>query len=117
MDIEQIRNHCVALKGVTEDIKWEHNLCFLLNDKIFLMVGLEQVPTKMSAKVKPSDFDTLCEDENIIQAAYLAKGQWISVRDISLLHEKQGKKLISDSYELIFQKLTKKAQKEILSLE
>jgi hypothetical protein len=33
MDIEFIRKHCTSLKGVTEDVKWDHDLVFSIGGK------------------------------------------------------------------------------------
>lgn len=113
MNIEELRTYCLSLKGVSEDIKWETNLTFLVGSKIFTMTSIDAVPTRCSLKVNPEEFEDLLENDNIIQAPYLAKGQWISIQDIELENTNKIKGLIDNSYQLIKAKLTKKEQKEI----
>lgn len=117
MNIEDVQSFCLSLKGTIEDIKWDTNLTFLVSDKIFAMTSLDAVPTRLSIKVLPEVFSELLENENMIQAPYLAKGQWVNVIDISLENKREIKELIEQSYNLIKAKLTKKKQAEIDALE
>ena len=80
MNIEQLRDICLKFPGVTEDIKWEDNLCFLVADKIFLMAGLDVSPTPASFKVPPEDFNEVALKDGFQQAPYLARGQWVRKR-------------------------------------
>ena len=43
MTIEEIQKICKSLHSVTEDIKWEHDLCFCIGGKMFVVVGLDQL--------------------------------------------------------------------------
>lgn len=42
MIIEDIQTICKSLPGVTEDIKWGHDLVFSIGGKMFCVVGLDQ---------------------------------------------------------------------------
>ncbi len=55
MNIEGIQNICRQLPGVTEDIKWEHDLVFSIGGKMFCVVGLDQSPTTASFKVNDEE--------------------------------------------------------------
>jgi len=110
MDIEFIRETCLGLSLVTEDIKWEKNLCFMVYDKIFLMVSLDEVPTRANVKVPKDDFLEISVQDNFKQAAYLARGQWVTVEDISLLSKDEWAHYIQQSFDLIKSKLSKKLQ-------
>jgi predicted DNA-binding protein (MmcQ/YjbR family) len=110
MDIEFIRETCLGLPLVTEDIKWEKNLCFMVYDKIFLMVSLDEVPTRANVKVPKDDFLEISVQDNFKQAAYLARGQWVTAEDISLLSRDEWAHYIQQSFDLIKLKLSKKLQ-------
>ena len=55
----------------------------------------------------------LTERTGINQARYFAKGQWVTVDDISLLPEKEWKSYLAESHRLVASKLTKKKRTEL----
>ena len=63
MNIEHIQTFCKKMPGVTEDIKWEHDLVFSIGGKMFCVAGLDQDPTSASFKVKDEEFDELPRTE------------------------------------------------------
>jgi len=50
MDLEAVRNFCLTLPGVTEDIKWENNLCFSVGGKMVPVTNIEGDPVSGSFK-------------------------------------------------------------------
>lgn len=116
MNIEQLRDICLTLPGVTEDVKWEDNLCFLVGNKIFLMAGLDVSPTPASFKVPPEDFNEVASKDGFQQAPYLAKGQWVRTENLDNLSEEEWVSFSKQSYQLIRNKLTKKLQEELDNL-
>lgn len=116
MNIEQLRDICLSFPGVTEDVKWEDNLCFLVADKIFFMAGLDASPTPASFKVPPEDFAEVASMDGFHQAPYLARGQWVHTDDVNNLPEEDWVKYAQQSYDLIRSKLSKKAQQAIDAL-
>lgn len=113
MNIEELRELCLSFKGTSEEIKWEVNLTFMVADKIFILCSADAVPTRCSVKVDQDTFFELLEDENFIQAPYLAKKQWVQIKDIELVENELLKRLVTNSYNTIKSKLTKKKQREI----
>jgi predicted DNA-binding protein (MmcQ/YjbR family) len=59
MNIEDIQTICRALPGVTEDIKWEHDLVFSIGGKMFCVVGLDESPTSASFKITDEEFEEM----------------------------------------------------------
>lgn len=112
MNTDQMREYCLKLKGVTEGIKWEDHLCFMVAEKLFCITGFADTDG-VSFKVSPDDFAILTERKGIIQARYFAKGQWVSVEKRSALKKAEWEEYLQKSYELVKSKLTKKQQKEI----
>lgn len=112
MFIDDIRTITAKLPGVTEDIKWEHDLCFCVGEKMFLVTPVEG-GNNASFKVTDEAFDALCEREGIIPAPYMARNRWIHVSKPSVFSKKEWEFYIRQSYELVTAKLTKKVKKEL----
>jgi predicted DNA-binding protein (MmcQ/YjbR family) len=107
MNIEEIRNYCNSLKGVTEEIKWGYDLCFCIGGKIFCSVPLEG-KLRVTFKVTPEEFDALSDTEGFIPAAYLARAKWVTLIDVSKINGNVLEAFICRSYEMIKAKLPKK---------
>lgn len=112
--IDLLENICLKLKGTTQDIKWE-NLCFLVGNKIYCMAALER--SSVCFKVPKDEFDELTARPGIEQAPHMARNQWVVVRESAALTVSEWKHYIRQSYQLIFAKLTKKLQQEILGAQ
>jgi predicted DNA-binding protein (MmcQ/YjbR family) len=112
MDIEAIRAFCLKLPHTEEDIKWEDHLCFTIGKKIYCLTDLKD-PCKACIKVSPEDFAGLTQHGDAIQAAYMAKGQWVLIPDTSKLKRQELQRLLNDSYHLVRSKLTKKLQQAL----
>ncbi len=110
MDIETLQEICSKYPGVTEDIKWEHHLCFCVAEKMFLMLGLDDTPITASFKVSDEDFDEISSRKGFKPAPYLAKNKWVYIDDISRMNKKEWQTIILNAYEIIKSKLPKKTQ-------
>jgi len=115
MTIEEIRSRCLTLPGVTEDIKWEDHLCFNVGGKMFLVTAPDKFPVSASFKTSDELFEEFPEREGFIPAPYMARYKWIFVDDIERMTAEEWDKHIQLSYDLVFQKLSGKAKKEINS--
>ena len=94
------------MRGVTEDLKWENNLCFCVGGKIFCMAHTDP-PFTVAFKLPKEQFEELVERDGIVQAPYMAKGQWVQVISARSLKETEWNQLIIQAYELVKAKLTK----------
>jgi predicted DNA-binding protein (MmcQ/YjbR family) len=110
--IDDIRTHCLALPGVTEDSPWDEHFAYKVGGKMFVITGTTN-PVTMSIKVTPEDFGVLIEREGIIPAPYLAKHNWVHLDRPTRVNAKELKRLMTQAYELIKAKLPKKLQREI----
>jgi predicted DNA-binding protein (MmcQ/YjbR family) len=97
----------MSLPGVHEGIKWEHDLCYMVAEKMFCVTGLEE-NAAVSLKVGDDEFEELCEREGIGPAPYLARNKWIMIEKRSALKPKEWEHYVRQSYELIKSKLPKK---------
>ena len=112
MDIDSIRSYCLSLPHATEDIQWGNDLLFRISGKIFAGMNLEP-PHQLSFKCTPEKFDELIEVDGIVPAPYMARNKWVMLEALDVLRDSEIKSLINDSYEMIFAKLTRKAQAEL----
>ena len=112
MNLDSIREYCLSLPHATEGIQWGNDLLFKISGKIFTVMSLEP-PHSLAFKCTPEKFDELIEYEGIIPAPYMARNKWVMLERLDALNDREIKGLIKNSYEMIFSKLTKKAQAEL----
>jgi len=112
MDIDQLRDICLSLPAVTEDVKWDHDLCFSVAGKMFCVIALDP-PFKASFKVTDDEFEELSSTEGFMPAAYMARAKWVTVTDPSHLNKKEWEHYIRQSFELVKAKIPKKTLKEL----
>ena len=113
MEIDAIRDYCLAKPGVTEGMKWGEHLTFMVGGKMFAVFGMDQSPINASFKVSDEDFETMSDQEGMKPAPYFAKNIWIAVDDISRISENEWKRLLTNGYELIKEKLPEKVQENL----
>lgn len=112
MNIEELRDLCLSLKGTTEDIKWGADLCFLVGAKMFCVTSIDP-PHAVSFKVQNEEFDELVSKPGIVPAPYMARNKWVSVQEWGILSDPEWESYVKQSYELVEAKLPKKVVKEI----
>ncbi|MBC5773476.1 MmcQ/YjbR family DNA-binding protein [Pontibacter sp. KCTC 32443] len=112
MNIEELRTLCLSLPGVTEDIKWGADLCFLVGEKMFCVTSIDP-PHSVSFKVTDEEFDEMAARPLIIPAPYMARNKWVNVQEWGGLADIEWETYVKQSYGLVKAKLTKKVQKEI----
>ena len=113
MHIEDIQAICRQLTGVTEDIKWEHDLVFSIGGKMFCVVGLYQTPTSASFKVRDDEFDEMSNLPGFKPAPYVAKYKWVWIDDITKMKKADWKRYLHQSYDLVKDKLPNKIKKQL----
>jgi len=110
MTLESIRTICRALPGVTEDIKWGHDLCFSVGGKMFVAMDVDP-PHSIAFKCTPDSFAELVERPGIIPAPYMAKNMWVMEERLGeVLERAEFEALIKTSYDLVVAKLPKSKQ-------
>lgn len=110
MEIETIQEICRKFPGVTEDIKWENHLCFCVAGKMFLILGLDEIPVTASFKVNDENFDEIASREGFQPAPYMARNKWVKVDNISRMNRNEWRLAAEDAYQIIRSKLPKKTQ-------
>lgn len=112
MNIEALRELCLGLPGVTEDVKWGADLCFSVGEKMFCVTSIDP-PHSVSFKVTDEQFDEMVAKQGIIPAPYMARNKWVNVKEWSMLNDAEWESYVKQSYTLVKAKLPKKIQKEI----
>lgn len=111
MNVEFVREFCLSLPHVTEDVKWGHDLCFSIGGKMFCVTGLEGI--SMTVKVPDEEFEEISTREGFAPAPYLARYKWVLIEDVSTVPAKKLQQMITRSYELIKSKLPKKMKDKL----
>ncbi|MBC7399488.1 MAG: MmcQ/YjbR family DNA-binding protein [Mucilaginibacter sp.] len=114
MNIEELRDHCLAKPGVTEGFPFgEDTLVFKVGGKIFLITGLEQ-GDRFNVKCDPELAIELRERYiEVIPGYHMNKKMWNTVFMNGTLTYKQLLDMIDHSYDLILKSLPKKIRAEI----
>jgi predicted DNA-binding protein (MmcQ/YjbR family) len=113
MGVEWVRRFCLSFPHATERVQWEDDLVFKVGGKMFAVTPLEQRGVYLSFKCTAEEFGELADLPGIIPAPYLARAQWIALEREDALPKAEVKRLLRKSYDLVFAKLTKKAQAEL----
>ena len=114
MHIEDVRNYCIAKKGVTEEFPFdEKTLVFKVMGKMFSLCALERLPSQVNLKCDPERAIELREefDGNIIPGYHMSKVHWNTLL-LDSLPPKLITELIDHSYDLVITKFTKKLKAE-----
>jgi len=116
MNLEKIREYCLSLPHVTEEVLWQKDLVFKIGGKMFTVIGLDAGPaSQFSFKCTPEEFAELTECDGIIPAPYAARYHWVAVLAAGALSQAEVKRLIKDSYEMVRAKLPKKTLADLNS--
>jgi predicted DNA-binding protein (MmcQ/YjbR family) len=114
MDIERLRDYCLAKKAVEESFPFDqYTLVFKVGGKMFALLSLNNFPLRINLKCDPERAIELREAfDAIIPGYHSNKKHWNTlVIDGSiqpdLLHE-----LIDHSYVLVVSKMSRKTKKE-----
>jgi predicted DNA-binding protein (MmcQ/YjbR family) len=71
MNIEEIRDHCLAKPGVTEGFPFDEvTLVFKVMNKMYALVGLERVPPFINLKCDPKRAIELRGQVEAVQPGY-----------------------------------------------
>ena len=116
MNLEELREYCLSLPHVTEDMPFgEDILVFRICNRIFVLTSLESVPLRVSLKCDPERAIELREQypDKIIAGYHLNKKHWNTVL-LEGLPLTLIKEMIQHSYDQVLAKVPKK-ERELLT--
>ena len=104
MNIEELRDYVLQKPSVTEGFPFgEDTLVFKVQEKIFLLTGLESNPLQFNVKCNPDKAIELREEypESVLPGYHMNKKHWNTVIVDSVLSRKQLQEMIDHSYALV----------------
>jgi predicted DNA-binding protein (MmcQ/YjbR family) len=114
MDIEEVRALCLSFPHATEEVLWGNDLVFKIGGKMFAVIGLDAASDHcMSFKCTPEKFAELIEEKGIVPAPYVARYHWVALERFSALRERELKGLLRTAYDLVLEKLPKRAKADL----
>ncbi|MFY9683672.1 MAG: MmcQ/YjbR family DNA-binding protein [Candidatus Sulfotelmatobacter sp.] len=106
MNVDAIRDFCLAFPGATEKLQWGDDLCFKIGGKIFAMAGLDN--PRLCFKCTPETFAELIEREDIHPAPYVGRYKWVMLDRLDAVRWDELQELIRVSYEMVAAKAPRK---------
>ncbi len=118
MNVEEIREYCLARPGVTEGFPFdETTLVFKVMGKIFCIADLEG-KIGIALKNNPDKIVEMREEwPCITPASHLSKIHWNNISEPSSIPREQLRAWIDESYEIVIAGLTRKLQEELKNLK
>jgi predicted DNA-binding protein (MmcQ/YjbR family) len=115
MNIEEIREYCLAKKQVDESFPFDNDtLVFKVAGKIFLLAGIASSPLQFNVKCDPAKAIELRENYACVLPGYhMNKAHWNTIICNGLASKKMIFGWIDDSYGLVVNSLPKKIRDEI----
>ena len=116
MNIEELREYCISIKGVTEDFPFdESTLVFKVGGKMFCLTNLEG-DLSVNLKNDPEKNIELREEYPAIKPGYhMSKIHWNTVDIDGSIQDDFIKNLIDESYDLVVLKLKKEEKQKLKS--
>ena len=114
MHIEQFREYCLSLKGVTEEFPFgEETLVYKVMGKIFALTGLDNFES-VNLKCDPELAIELRERYDGVTPGYhMNKKHWNTVSTHAGIPDKLLYEWIRHSYDLVVSSLPKKLREEL----
>lgn len=118
MNIEEFREFCLKLKGVTEELPFdEDTLVFKVMGKMFALTGIESFAS-INVKCDPDTAIELREQYEAVKPGYhMNKKHWNTIMNNSDMSDKEMLHWVQCSYDLIVEKLPKKVKAELDVME
>lgn len=114
MNIEDLRDYCLSKKAATESMPFDESiLVFKVGSKLFGLMDIDK-SNFINLKSDPEKAIQLREEfSDIVPGYHMNKTHWNTVYLNGSLTDKLIKELIDDSYQLVYNKLTRKEKAEI----
>ena len=118
MNVEDLRNYCLSLKGVEECFPFdEQTLVFKVMGKMFCLSGLEHHPFQFNVKCDPELAIELREEYSGVRPGFhMSKTHWNTVEFDGSFDQVKAEEWILLSYNLVIAGLTKKLKQELSAL-
>jgi len=118
MNLEELRDYCIAKKGVEECFPFDNEtLVFKVMGKMFLLSGIHAQPLQFNVKCDPEKAIELREKySSVLPGYHMSKLHWNTVICDGSIGNRQLLQWVDDSYDLIVKSLPKKLKEELSQL-
>ena len=114
MNVEELRDYCLSIKGSEECLPFDDvNLVYKVMGKMFALISLDKEPLSISIKCDPEKAIELRERFSAVEEAYhFNKKYWNAVYPNRDMTDKEVKQWIQHSVDEVIKKLPLIKQKE-----
>ena len=115
MNAESFREYCLSKPAATEGTPFgPDNIVFKVEGKMFALLALDEVPLAVNLKCDP-DLALEWRDryEQVQPGYHMNKKHWNTVVLDGVIPEKEVRKMIDDSYDLVVQSLPKAKREKL----
>ena len=117
MNIEELRDYCLSLKGVTEGFPFdETTLVFKVMNKMFCLTDTEDKFGVALKNTLEKNIELREQFPAVKPGYHLSKKHWNSIEIDGSISTSLIKQWIDESYDLIIKGMTKKKQQELKNL-
>jgi predicted DNA-binding protein (MmcQ/YjbR family) len=115
MNIEEYREYCLSFKGTSEGFPFDQKtLVFYVMGKMFALTDVDEFKS-INLKCDPEEAINLRETHSaIIPGFHMNKKHWNTIKMDESIENQLLKKMITNSYDLVVLKLTKKEKLELI---
>lgn len=110
MNVDAIREFCLAFPESAEKLQWGDALCFKVKGRMFAVLGLDN--PRLSFKCTPETFAELIEREDIHPSPYVGRYKWVKLDRLDAVRRDELQELIRRSYEMVAAKTPKRESKK-----
>ena len=116
MNLEELRAYCLQKKGALVDFPFDDvTMVIKVGGKMFILLAIDNDPLWINLKCDPFNAEELRERYEAVSPGYhMNKRHWNTVSMDKTIPDNIIKKMIDDSYELVFSKLSKKNKELIM---
>jgi predicted DNA-binding protein (MmcQ/YjbR family) len=116
MNIEALREHCVAKPGVTESFPFDSvTLVLKVGNKIFALLDTESHPTTLNLKCDPERAVQLRDQYSAVRPGYhMNKTHWNTIAVDGSVRAQEIQEWIDHSYELVKKGLPKAVREQLI---
>jgi predicted DNA-binding protein (MmcQ/YjbR family) len=116
MNYTRLASYCKTLPDAAWERKWSNTLAFMVQKKMFALFILDDKdkPIDLWCKVDDDVFLPYTGQPGIRPAPYLARAKWIAMAP-DAMSDAMAKETLRRARDLIFMKLPKRVQKELLA--
>ena len=124
MNIAKAHAYCAKLPAATRGLKWalgdSVHPVFSVGGKMFAMFTMkaDKLTDQLMFKADDARFLELTDRDGFMPAPYLAKAKWVQVDESAVegsrrLSDTEAKQLLTEAYQVVLVRLSKKMQREI----